>query len=765
MSPTRHLRDTAAAHFAAGRLAEAAAAYGQLLARAPNDSHAHHQLGTIRLQLGDSAEAQRLLTAALRLDPDKAETWLHLGMAAQNLGQMDAAMAHYRQALSVQPDHAAALFRLAVLLRHQRRHGEALAALDRCLVLVPREETVLQLRGEVKFETHDMDGAQADFAAVLAVNPDAVQALLYRGVALSALQRPDEALAAMDRAALLAPRRAEIPFNRGVMLESLGRADEALAAYDAAIRINPGHADAWNNRGGVLRPRGQLEDAVDCFRRAIALAPRHLPALINRGTALAMLNRNREAAADFRRVLEIEPDNATARGGLLSVLLPLCDWAGLAALKPRLEADARAGIAGASPFQMTLLNDDAGLLHDCAVPFLKKLVPLPPQPRPPLRPGPSSTKDGRIRLAYVSADFQTHATAYLIADLIERHDRSRFDVIGVSYGADDGGIFRARLRTAFDRFIDAEQHSDAATAELLRQMDADIVIDLKGYTQWARPGIFARRPAPLQVSWLGYPGTMAADFYDYVLADPVVLPHDQQPFYDEKIVHLPDCYQPNDPTRPLTAMTRAQAGLPETGFVFCCFNIHRKISLPVFESWMRLLTAVPGALLWLLDDTASDVLRAQAATHGIDPARLVFSPKLDTDSHLARSGCADLVLDTMPYGAHTTSSDALWSGVPIITVLGPSFANRVAASLLTAMGAPELIAASLEDYEALALALARDPAKLAALKAKLAENRTTAPLFDADRFRRHIERSYEMMMEIARAGEAPKPFDVSILEV
>jgi predicted O-linked N-acetylglucosamine transferase (SPINDLY family) len=548
------------------------------------------------------------------------------------------------------------------------------------------------------------------------------------------------------------------------MLETLGRGDEAMAAYDAAIRITPGHADAWNNRGSVLRQRGRLDEAVTSFTRAIALVPQHVPALINRGTAYTMLNRNREAAADFRRVLQVQPDNAAARGGLLTALLPLCDWAGVEALKPGLERDARTGQGTISPFQMTLVFDDPGLLHDGAVPFLKTLVPLAPLARPPLRSAAFPVSDGRIRLAYVSADFQTHATAYLIADLIERHDRSRFEVIGVSYGADNGGTLRGRLAKAFDRFIDEEQRSDDETAALLRQLDADIVIDLKGYTQWARPGIFARRPAAVQVSWLGYPGSMATDFYDYVLADPVVLPHDQQPFYDEKIVHLPDCYQCNDPSRPLATMRRAAAGLPENGFVFCCFNIHRKITRPYFESWMRLLAAVPGSMLWLLDDTASDVLRAEAAARGIDPARLVFSPKVDTDTHLARSACADLVLDTAPYGAHTTSSDALWAGVPIVTVLGPSFAGRVAASLLTAIKMPELIAPSLEAYEKLALAIARDPARLAALKAQLAANRTAAPLFDAARFCRHIERSYEMMMEIARAGEPPRPFDVPAIE-
>ena len=544
------------------------------------------------------------------------------------------------------------------------------------------------------------------------------------------------------------------------MLEALQRPDEALAAYDAAIRINPGHADAWNNRGGVLRGRALPEEAVQSFSRAIALAPNHVAALTNRGIVLSpMLGRHQEAAADFRRVLAIEPDNSAALGGLATASLPLCDWATVEDLKPSLSSEAVYGRGGVSPFTMALIFDDPKLLHDCAPPFLKKLAPLAPAPRPKVRAAAE-----RIRIAYVSADFQTHATAHLIADLIERHDRSRVEVIALSYGADDGKRERARLRHSFDRFIEVQDRSDAEAALLLRQLETDIAIDLKGYTLWARPGIFAHSPAPVQVSWLGYPGTLAVDWYDYVLADPVVLPHSQQSLYEEKIVHLPDCYQPNDPSRPFVPVTRAAAGLPESGFVFCSFNIHRKISRGVFEAWMRLLTAVPGSLLWLLDDTANDTLRREAVSRGVDPARLFFAPKLELDAHLGRCAAADLMLDTMPYGAHTTGSDALWVGVPLVTVLGPSFANRVAASLVTGMGAPELIAASLEAYEALALALARDPARLAALKQKLAANRRTAPLFDAPRFCRHIEAAYETMMAIARAGEAPRPFDIPALK-
>ncbi len=760
MASTAQLRADATAHLAAGRLHEAAAAYAGLLALAPRDFEAHHFLGTLKIQLGDSAEGFALLTAASRLNPANAETWLHLGMAAQNLGRLEEAAAHYRQAAALNRNDAAAPFRLGVLLRHLRRPQEALAAFDRSVALAPHEEAVLQARGELKYEMADPHGALADFRALLALRPAAVQALIYAGVIHSQQERFAEALELLDRAAALAPERTEMHFNRGVTLESLGRADEAMAAYDRALQLDRGHAGAWNNRGNLLRHRGQLEEAVDNLGEAIRLAPGASAPLINRGIALTMLNRDAAAAAaDFRRALEIDPAHGGALGGLATAALALCDWTMIEELKPRLAAEAMSGRGDISPFLMTQIFDDPALLRATALPFVRKLVPLPAQPRPPLR-----AADGRIRLAYVSSDLQDHATAYLIADLIERHDRSRFEVMGLSYGADDRGAMRGRMRRGFDRFIDMHGAGDGDIAAQLRQIEADIAIDLKGYTMWARPGIFAHGPAPVTASWLGYPGTMAVDWYDYVLADPVVLPHDQQRFYGEKIVQLPDCYQSNDPARPLAAMTRIAAGLPQTGFLFCCFNIHRKITRAVFECWMRLLAAVPGSLLWLLDDSASETLRRAAAARGIDPARLVFSPKVDTDTHLARSGCADLVLDTMPYGAHTTASDALWAGVPIVTVLGPSFANRVAASLLTAIGMPELIAPSLDEYEALALALARDPARLAALKAKLAANRTTAPLFDAERFCRHIERAYETMMTIARAGEAPRPFTVPAIE-
>jgi predicted O-linked N-acetylglucosamine transferase (SPINDLY family) len=549
--------------------------------------------------------------------------------------------------------------------------------------------------------------------------------------------------------------RSAAEYRLGMTLEAQDRLQDALAAYDRAIALDPDNAGAWNNRGNILRRTGRLEDAVASLDRAVALAPRHAAPLTNRGNTLLTLNRHAEAAADFRRLLEMAPGDPNAPGGLLTAAQALCDWDMVDALLPRLGAAAAQGAAIVPPLTMLFSFDDPALLHDAAAHFLQTQVTAPPAPSLPL-----VRRDGKIRIAYLSSDFQTHATAWLMADLFERHDRGRFEVIGVSWGTDNGGPLRARLARGFDRFVDARHLSDAEIVAQLRQMPVDIAIDLKGHTQGARPGIFNRRAAPVQVNWLGFPGGMASPVHDYILADAVVLPHAQQPFYDERIVHLPDCYQPNDPSRPLAAATRAEAGLPPEALVFACFNHYRKITRSVFDCWMRLLVATPGSVLWLLQDAASETLRRRAAAGGVDPARLVFAPWTSLDANLARIACADIVLDTLPCGAHTTASDALWMGVPVVTRLGKSFAGRVAASLLTAIGAADLITGTMAEYEALALALARDPAALTALKQRLAANRHTAPLFDAPRFCRHLERAYEMMLDQA----TPQPFDVPVLE-
>ena len=390
-----------------------------------------------------------------------------------------------------------------------------------------------------------------------------------------------------------------------------------------------------------------------------------------------------------------------------------------------------------------------------------------PSPLPPFWSGQTWRND-KLRIAYLSADFRSHPVASLMAELFEQHDRSRFEIIGVSFGVDDGSEMRKRLVAAFDEFHDVRRKSDKEVAKFLNDTHVDIAV-IWTAIRGSRPGIFAHRPAPIQVSYLGFPATMGADFIDYIIADAMVLPVEQQPYYTEKVVYLPDCYQVNDTKRKIAERTptRQEMGLPEHAFVFCCFNNNWKITPAIFDVWMRLLHQVEGSVLWLLGDNegAERNLRNEAQRRGIDPSRLVFAGRLPPAEHLARHRLADLFLDTLPYNAHTTASDALWVGLPVLTCKGEAFAGRVAASLLHAVGIPELITSNLEDYQTLALKLARDPALLAEIKAKLVRNRDTCPLFNTERFARHIEAAYTTMWETWQRGEVPKSFSVEPIDL
>ncbi|HWY65877.1 MAG TPA: hypothetical protein VNX61_11750, partial [Rhizomicrobium sp.] len=461
----------------------------------------------------------------------------------------------------------------------------------------------------------------------------------------------------------------------------------------------------------------------------------------------------------FEKARALAPDHPYILGGLAGAVLGGCDldrWPGFQA---RVTAAVRDGSAVIVPLDFLPFCEDGALRRRCSEAFIADRVP---HPSGPLWTGGQYGHD-RIRVAYLSADFRQHATTELIAGLIEAHDRTQFEIGAVSFGRDDGSAMRARLVTAFDWFEDVRQKSDADVAKWLRDREIDIAIDLKGHTQESRPGILAHRPCPVQVNYLGYPGTLGAPWLDYILADARVLPFDQQDFYSEKIVHLPHCYQVNDSTRAIAETpTRAEAGLPSQGFVFCCFNAAWKITPVLFDAWMRLLAGVPGSVSWLLDDnaTAKRHLAAAATARGVDPSRLIFAPRLPPAAHLARHRLADLFLDTIPYNAHTTASDALWAGLPVLSLLGTQFDGRVAASLLETMGLPELVTHSVEDYEALALALAHNPQQLQSLRTRLEANRRTSPLYDTDRFRRALETAYRRIIETSRAGHAPESFTV-----
>ncbi|BAI72077.1 hypothetical protein AZL_014390 [Azospirillum sp. B510] len=591
------------------------------------------------------------------------------------------------------------------------------------------------------------------------------------GVTLQALGRPAEAAAAYGEAARLMPHFAPAPCNQGVLLRELGRLDEAEAPLRRALGIDPALVPARLAMAALHRDRGDLDRATAGFRLCLCLRPDLAEGQAN--LALTLKERGQrggpatDAAASiagFERALRIGLPDA---GGVLAQLVQqrrhLCRWDGLAALSGRLVELVREGRTQ-QVHPWIFLGEGAGpaLERACAERYAAWRT-SGVKPAFPSRSAAGPADGPKLRIGYLSADFHEHATAVLIAELVERHDRGRFEIVGCSYGPDDGGPSRRRLLAGFDRFLDLSGQTDEAAAQSIHQAGIDILVDLKGHTQNARPGIAARRPAPVQAQWLGYPGTLGSPAIDYVIADPVVVPADQQRFYSERIVHLPDSYQPNDRRRRIGPVPeRADCGLPADGVVFCAFNASYKIGPELFGRWCRILEGVPGSMLWLLEGPAEVALnlRRAASARGVAPERLVFAPRLPGPDHLARHRLADLFLDSSPVGAHTTASDALWAGLPVLTVPGRTFAGRVAASLLRAVDLPELVLPDWDAYEATARRLAGQPAELAALRLRLERGRDTAPLFDTDRFARSIEVAYAAMWSMHRAGEPPRGFAV-----
>jgi predicted O-linked N-acetylglucosamine transferase (SPINDLY family) len=574
------------------------------------------------------------------------------------------------------------------------------------------------------------------------------------------LQRYEEALSGFERLLRLKPDDAVALNLRGVVLLALQRVEEALSDFERALRLEPRYPEALANRARCWHRLHRFEQALVDYSQALACKPRMVETLYNRANVFLDLYRFEEASRAFDDLLEMRPDYPYAAGYAFHSRLHCCDWSDFVARRERLIEAVASGKPADTPFQFLAVCDSPARQLQCARTFIADAYPVP---SPGVPKKPRSPRE-RIRLAYLSADYGEHATSRLIAGLIESHDRSRFEVTAVAFSHHPDSPLLARLRRGFDRFLDVRAANDLAVAQLLSDLEIDIAVDLKGITGEARIGVFAYHVPPVQVSYLGYPGTMGAPFIDYLIADECLVPPAERMHYSEKVVYLPECYQVNDSRRGVAERTpdRRELGLPPEGFVFSSFSGCYKITPEVFDVWMRLLERVPGSVLWLREAIPAAVrnLRSEAARRGVDPERLIFAAGAPQAEHLARHRAADLFLDTLPINAHTTASDALWAGLPLVTCRGSAFAGRVAASVLQAVGMPELITESLGDYEALALNLATTPALLAETRARLARQRLTAPLFDTARSCRHIEAAYSGMWERHLRGEPPQSFSV-----
>ncbi len=801
-----------------GDIPAAARLYRRIIDKNPNHVHALHYLGVAEATAGNIGRAKSLIDRSLRSGPDNLEFLENYAAILHRAGEHDeliklcqrglkvapssavllqaiaaALLARGRNAEAVgqlrhfvahHPNHFPAHFMLGSALAKDNQHEAALASYDRALQLSPQFAEAHLDKGTIHFTNRRYDEALAAYDKALAARPDFPEACLGRCYALIQRGRHEEALAAADKALALRPEFAEGWVGRGNTLLDLDRLQEAAAAYDRALAARPDLAAAWSGHGNVLLRSGEHQDADVAFGRAIAADSTFAEAWLGRGTLALSLGRHDdslsaldralalnpglaqawlargqarylkkrydEALADWNQALALDPDQPAAQAAALRVRMHLCDWTGFEAACDSVRSSIRDGRMVA-PFLLAGIPSTPPEQLQCARSWIENTFR---SVRAPVWQGERYDHD-RVRIAYLSADFHEHATSLLMAGVFENHDRSRFEVTGISVGPDDGSDMRRRIEAAFERFVDAGSHGDRQVAELVRSLEIDILVDLKGYSHDARTGVFAMRPAPIQVNYLGFPGTIGASFIDYIIADPNVIPPHEADSYAEKVVWLPDSYQANDRNRPILDGTpdRADHDLPETAFVFCCFNDNYKITPDVFACWMRILLAVDNSVLWLYEEnpTAADNLRREAAARGVAPERLIFARRVDSARHLARHRCADLFLDTLPYGAHTTASDALWTGLPVLTRLGDTFAGRVGASLLNAIQLPELITTTASEYEKLAVDLARNPVALADLKAKLAANRLTTPLFDTAQFTRHLEAAYAAMLERHRA--------------
>jgi predicted O-linked N-acetylglucosamine transferase (SPINDLY family) len=745
----RMLADAIATH-QRGDLVHAEKLYRQILKRDPRNVDALHLLGLIAHQQGKNRDAVDLMAKSIKIEPRNAVAHCNHGAALMELGRIDDALDSYDKALAADPSHVNAYVNRALVFVHTGRLSEALTSLDSALSIEPLFLPALYNHAKLLVLLNRLDEADTAislYAKALSADLSNTLDLNNLGALLQSAGRTDEAVAFLTYAINAEQRNEDLLFCRGNAFVTLNRLQEACADFQSVLSLNPKHLGALNNRGNAFLSQRMFAEALDSYERVVSHFPDVAIGHYNRGNALHELGRWEEALQSYEKALELKPDFDDLLGKIVHLRGRLCDWRGDSDQVATLIADTAAGRPTSEAFPLFMLTDDPSLLRRATERWVKTNVRASGRLGSLVR----RIKRKKIHIAYFSGDFHEHATSYLTAEMFERHDRGRFEVTAISFGPDQQGGMRKRLMTAFDRFEDVKSLSDLAVAARCRELEIDIAIDLKAYLQDRRPNILAERCAPIQINWLAFPGTMASPHIDYIVADKTLITPDDHEFYSEKVIWLPDSYQVNDGKRPISSVTvtRAECGLPEKGFVFCCFNNNFKIRPETFDIWMRILERTPGSVLWLLGETPilRGNLRREAHARGVDPTRLVFAARAPLADHLARHQVADLFLDTWPCNAHTTASDALWAGLPVLTRIGGSFSSRVASSLLRAVGLPTLIMRTNEEYEDKAVALANRADELGSLKQRLRDNRDNCPLFDSARFTRHIEEAYQQVMQ------------------
>ena len=697
-------------------------------------------------QSGQFNEGKKIYLQLLELVPGNTRALSNLGSIALQSGNLEESIEFFSKSLQLDSNQPIAFYNYGMALHKAKKYEEALAAYKRAVELKSDFTQVYLNRGITYYELKYYDDALANYDHAIRLKPDYAEVYSNRGITYYKLKYYDDALASYEHAIRLKPDYAEAYSNRGNTYNELKRYDEAFANYDHAIQLKPDYAEAYSNRGNTYNELKRYDDALVNYEHAIRLKPDYAEAYSNRGASFVELKRYDDALASYDRAIQLKPEIDYLLGNVIYTKMHLCDWLNLDILVNQLTKKIMKHEIATMPFITLALIDDpelhkqsAGILINDKYPISNTLPKISKYP-----------KHQKIRIGYFSADFCNHPVSYLTAELFELHNRDQFEIIAFSFGLNTQDSMRQRLEKGFDQFIDVSEKLDTQIALLAREMEIDIAVDLGGFTGGSRVGIFAMKVAPIQVNYLGYPGTMAAKYIDYIIADSTLIPDEEQFHYSERVVYLPETYMVNDSkVKPSEEpFSRKNFGLPEYAFIFACFNASYKITPATFSGWMRILGAVDNSVLWLsgMNQTAIHNLKNKANECGINNDRIIFASIVPSPSdHLNRIKLADLFLDTFPYNAHTTCNDALRVGLPVLTLMGKSFASRVAGSLLNVVGLPELITTTQEKYESLAIELATNPAQLEKIKTKLAGNLPTSPLYNTKLFAHHIELAYQEM--------------------
>ena len=703
-------------------------------------------------------DAKKILFEIVSSDPDCSRANELLAYILWNEGDSQQGLRYLKQAVSLPDCSPVALYEMASILTNEGNYSQAIPLFEKSLEKSGGFFELFHEYGRALASHGDYQKSLEIFSKAETINPGSIEVLFNLGRLSELLENPEEALRHYEKVLSADPNFGPAWNNRAGILNDRKQYKEALASYERALSLDPNNPELLSNKGAVLSNLRQHADAVEIYTKVLSISPDYFEALEAIMYALCTLKQYSKALEYAEKALQIKPHHPFLYGFAAHLRSLICDWNNFEEDALVIAKEVHEGQKAILPFQALCMFDDPGLQQRCAQIFADSQN-IKNQHK--LQAAPQSTNN-KIRIGYFSADFGFHPVSFLIAEVFELHDRERFEVVGFSVGPNTGDPMRKRIEKAFDEFHDVVHLRDEDIARLSRDLKIDIAIDLTGYTQDSRTNIFTYDAAPVQVNYLGYPGTLGASYIDYIVADPILIPKADQHFYSEKIAYLPHSYQPNDRQRKISddEMIRSMHGLAKDDFVFCCFNNNFKITPKIFGLWMKILQRVDRSVLWLLEDNvnASNNLKKAAIEYGISEERLVFAPRAPIDKHIARMRLANLFIDTAPYNAHTTASDALWAGLPVLTCTGKSFASRVASSLLNAVGLSELAVGSDEEYIEAAVNLAADHARLGAIRSKLEAHQSEHPLFDTVAYVQGLEKAFVKMHALSMAGEPATTF-------